>query len=528
MSGPPLLPSAEVFTPAITPINESVASPASKPTNSENGKHNVFSSAKTFSEAVANTTVAASAKFCLSLQHENAEPGKGSMDTLKSFSISPNPEMLGEIEKEKSRLKNYAIFFAAVDIDRCPARKFLDDWFYNYWNLKLGHSISFCRQLQKGLFVIFFKTAEAQEAVLKRQYWNVGNTTFRALAWTPDAIHEEVLALSAPRWIIVKSLPPYLWRFITQLLEPLGKVIRFDESSRLVPHMDARALVSIKPGIEIPSTLEINILGEVISCPLEILGGLNACFLCKKEGHLRRDCPIINKNNNKKNEANPNPKSGELATKKNTAPPANTAVVSPVLSPTPVTLINEQTSTKIAEPTIDVNMSDGFQEVKKKSDKKRRRKTENSEARGNITNKANIPPVTPTTYDPPTHVDINPTPAEAKTFKEIEEGYYLEIVPADKTNKINIPTEPTKDNNMSALSLRSENGNICSKNSEADVDDLEWQKDFPRSKRRGRPPGSKNKSPGGFRTEELSSQNISNRTEGSMELIGVPTNNNFE
>ncbi|GLJ31169.1 hypothetical protein SUGI_0624520 [Cryptomeria japonica] len=290
MSGPPLLPSAEVFTPAITPINESVVSPASKPTNSENGKHNVFSSAKTFSEAVANTTVAASAKFCLSLQHENAEP----------------------------------------------------------------------------------------------------------------------------------------------------------------------------------------------------------------------------------------------ATKKNTAPPANTDVVSPVLSPTPVTLINEQTSTKIAEPTIDVNMSDGFQEVKKKSDKKRRRKTKNSEARGNITNKANIPPMTPTTYDPPTHVDINPTPAEAKTFKEIEEGYYLEIVPAVKTNKIIIPTEPAKDNNMSALTLRSENANIFSKNSEADEDDLEWQKDFPRSKRRGRPPGSKNKSLGGFRTEELSSPNISNRTEGSMELIGVPTNNNFE
>ncbi|GLJ23943.1 hypothetical protein SUGI_0455130 [Cryptomeria japonica] len=290
MSGPPLLPSAEDVTSAKMPINASVASPASKPINSKNDNHNVFSSTKTFSEAVANTTVAASAKFCISHQQDEAEP----------------------------------------------------------------------------------------------------------------------------------------------------------------------------------------------------------------------------------------------ATMKNPIPPANTAVVSPVLSPTPVTLMNDQASTKMAEPTIDVNMTDGFQEVQRKSDKKRRRKIENPEAQGNKTNKANIPPVTPTTYVPPTPVNINPTSTKTKTFKEIDEGYFLEIVPANKSNKITIPTEPTKDQNISTLSLRLESGNVCSKISEAEADDLEWQKDFPRSKRRGRPPGSKNKSPGGCGTEELSSQSISNRTEGSMELICVPTDNNLE
>jgi hypothetical protein len=70
--------------------------------------------------------------------------------------------MLNEIIKEKERLRNTAIFFSAVEIDKVPARKFLDDWFYNYWNLKLGYQISFCRQIQKGLFVVFFINNESQ------------------------------------------------------------------------------------------------------------------------------------------------------------------------------------------------------------------------------------------------------------------------------------------------------------------------------------------------------------------------------
>ena len=104
-----------------------------------------------------------------------------------------------EIRKEKEKLRNTSIFFFVVEIDKVPASKFLDDWFYNYWNLKLGYQICFCRQIQRGLFVVFFNNCESQLAVLKKEYWNVGSTMFRALAWNVEANLEEIIALLAPR-----------------------------------------------------------------------------------------------------------------------------------------------------------------------------------------------------------------------------------------------------------------------------------------------------------------------------------------
>ena len=171
---------------------------------------------KSFSEAVSNSAggIHEQARFVVA-SPDNYEVAKDGKCSPTHFSLIPNSEMVAEITKEKCRLKDTAIFFAAVEVEKCPPRKFMDDWFHNFWNTKLGFHISFCTQIQKGLFVIFFANHDAQQEVLKKKYWNVGSTSFCALAWTPKAIHEEFLALSMPRWILVKNLLPFLWHFLT-------------------------------------------------------------------------------------------------------------------------------------------------------------------------------------------------------------------------------------------------------------------------------------------------------------------------
>lgn len=196
---------------------------------------------------------------------------------------------------EKDRLRDTTIFFATVDVDKCPARKFIDDWIRNVWNTKLGYLVSFYRLIQKGLFVIFFKDHKMQKEVLNKQYWSVGKCTFRALEWTPKAVNEEIIALSCPRWVLILEVAPLLWKFIPQILESIGKAIRVDNSSSLIPHLDARVLISINPGFDFPKMVNINLEKELVVCPIEILGGVNAFFLCRKEGHICRNCPIINK-----------------------------------------------------------------------------------------------------------------------------------------------------------------------------------------------------------------------------------------
>lgn len=44
---------------------------------------------------------------------------------------------------------------------------------------------------------------------------------------------------------------------------------------------------------EILGFAEININNEIFTCNSDVLGDINACYLCKKEGYIRRNCPII-------------------------------------------------------------------------------------------------------------------------------------------------------------------------------------------------------------------------------------------
>lgn len=83
-----------------------------------------------------------------------------------------------------------------------------------------------------------------------------------------------------------------------------------DEITSLLPHMDARMLVSMNLGRGLSKDLKMELKNEIIVCPLEFFGGINACFLYKSEGHARKNCPLIKKNVKGNN---PSPKSVNAA-----------------------------------------------------------------------------------------------------------------------------------------------------------------------------------------------------------------------
>lgn len=62
--------------------------------------------------------------------------------------------------------------------------------------------------IQKGLLIIVFKDNKSQLEVLQKQFWVIGQTSFKALKWSSDAVNEEILALSCPRWLLIKNPPP--------------------------------------------------------------------------------------------------------------------------------------------------------------------------------------------------------------------------------------------------------------------------------------------------------------------------------
>lgn len=55
-------------------------------------------------------------------------------------------------------LMDIAIFFVCLHKESLPSQKLFDEWITKIWRSKLGIQVSFFRMVQKGIFVVFFKS----------------------------------------------------------------------------------------------------------------------------------------------------------------------------------------------------------------------------------------------------------------------------------------------------------------------------------------------------------------------------------
>jgi len=79
--------------------------------------------------------------------------------------------------------------------------------------------------IQKGLFVIFFENHAMQEKVFFNFFWNIGQTMFRALPWSPKGKIKDVAQRFSPFWVEILGVQLELWPFLSQILNPLGSIL---------------------------------------------------------------------------------------------------------------------------------------------------------------------------------------------------------------------------------------------------------------------------------------------------------------
>lgn len=104
---------------------------------------------------------------------------------------------------------------------------------------------------------------------------------------------------------------PFLWSILLKLVEPLGNVLQMDAMESLLPHMNARMLIAFELRNELLDDIKIELQDEILTCPIKYMGGMNSYLIYKREGHLRRNCPIFKKKPpkivNLNDQSNPNP-----------------------------------------------------------------------------------------------------------------------------------------------------------------------------------------------------------------------------
>lgn len=141
----------------------------------------------------------------------------------RALRLNPNEEIVLAMKKEQTYLRNTNVFFVCLNIKTLPSRRFLDNWLNMVWVKNLGVYVSFCKMIQHGLFFISLKNHNMQKRVVEKKYWNVGNLLFKAIQCAPNVSQSDFLFYSIQRWIMIKNVLVRSWRFITKLLEPIGK-----------------------------------------------------------------------------------------------------------------------------------------------------------------------------------------------------------------------------------------------------------------------------------------------------------------
>ena len=104
------------------------------------------------------------------------------------------------------RLRNIAIFFVCLNANAFPSHKFLDDWLNVVWGKRVILHVNFYRMIHKGLFIIFLKTHNMQERILKKTFWNVDHSLFQAYPCSTNGNFDEVIKKSMPNWVEIKNL----------------------------------------------------------------------------------------------------------------------------------------------------------------------------------------------------------------------------------------------------------------------------------------------------------------------------------
>jgi hypothetical protein len=167
----------------------------------------------------------------------------------------------------------------------------LDAWITTHWKSLLGY-IPKTLLLQQGWLGFIFRKPKDTVLILERLWaFDEGSLMLKRwrLGFNPSLEFFSLRHL----WVLLPGLPLQLWnqQALEQIGASIGRFLRVDPSSLSVSDRRmARIYVEIDIQDGLPEILEIDWCSQLISQRLDYLGISFRCSLCRRTGHLRKDC----------------------------------------------------------------------------------------------------------------------------------------------------------------------------------------------------------------------------------------------
>jgi hypothetical protein len=159
------------------------------------------------------------------------------------------------------------------------------------WKPLLGY-LPKIHLLQHGWLGFIFKTPEDTALILGR-FWAIDGGSLMLKRWRLGFNPSTEFFGHRHIWVLLPGLPLQLWnqRALELIGASLGSFLKVDLNSlEASDRRMARIYVDIDIQAGLPEVLEIDWRSQLYAQRLDYLGIPFRCSLCRRTGHLRRDC----------------------------------------------------------------------------------------------------------------------------------------------------------------------------------------------------------------------------------------------
>jgi hypothetical protein len=167
----------------------------------------------------------------------------------------------------------------------------MDAWISTHWMPILGYTPKI-HLLQQGWLAFIFRNTEDSTLILD-SFWPIDGGSLMLKRWrlgfnptTEFFPHRHV-------WVLLPGLPLQLWnqQALKLIGASLGRFLCVDQNSLdASDRRMARIYVELDIQAGLPEIIEIDWRNQLITQRLDYLGIPFRCSLCRRTGHLRRDC----------------------------------------------------------------------------------------------------------------------------------------------------------------------------------------------------------------------------------------------
>lgn len=193
-----------------------------------------------------------------------------------------------------AQLQERSLIINTVDFNL--SRDMMLEWITANFIQDLGVEVTQLKVLTKFMFSLVLEKTTDQEKILHETPLYMNGRMILAFPWEPSFDVKTISTTATLVWVDLLTLNPLFKDSALELLGQVGKVVYAASKYARSKFSNVRGCVKVDPTQPLKDFVEIGVEGiGIFKIDMDLWTISDACFYCRKRGHLMCDCDVLKK-----------------------------------------------------------------------------------------------------------------------------------------------------------------------------------------------------------------------------------------